>query len=371
VEYPIHPACAVIPLPPQKEIDELAESIKQRGLLEPITVTQDQLLLDGRCRLKACAIAGVEVRTVIFEGDDPFVFVLDKNIRRRHLTQVQREYAVAELVSLQRGSNQYQRKSKRVSQIERSTFMSVEEAAEKNGVGVTKAAIIRARTVIDHAAPHVRAMVTKGEVKSYLAAQAVCQVPQAAQANWTAADVLREGRKVTDNLRAKRTKTLQPKVRKAKVDPYEVLYTKGMVRHLSDIKAGPNIPSPGSRGDQRIFFYPDHIEKLRDDRAKILIDMVGPIGTFRPVVEKNWQSPPEVLGAALKRLLAYQPKLVGGYNGEDTDFAAETRQWVKNITDGDKIRRAIEWLTGVDQAIKEALDPAVKEALDPAVPTST
>jgi ParB-like chromosome segregation protein Spo0J len=348
VEYEIHPACAVIPLPPEEEINELANSIRTSGLLEPITLTKDQLLLDGRCRLKACTIAGVEVRTEIFQGDDPVMFVLDKNIRRRHLSKVQREIAVAQLVNLQPGSNQYQHKEKMV--ISNRKNHSIEELAQKHDL--TKSGINRARVIVDKAAPHVREMVANGTVKPYIAERAVQHASLESQTNWTAEDVKREGRKLIDDQPGQRQKAFKSKLVKPQRDPYAGF-------RLNQIDPGPH----GTRGNQRVFLWPPHVQNLMDDQVMISENMTGPVLTFRPVSE-DWKFTPEVIGAALKRLLAYKPVLVGGKNGEEIDFEAKIRKELKLVTDG-KIRKAIEWLTGLESAIADALQtPAESKGFD-------
>lgn len=70
------------PLLDDDALQSLAADIRENGLLDPITVTEDGVLLDGRNRLRACEIAGVEPITVIFDGDDIGAFVRSKNVRR-------------------------------------------------------------------------------------------------------------------------------------------------------------------------------------------------------------------------------------------------------------------------------------------------
>jgi len=84
----------------------MADDIKQRGLLEPIT-TLDRTILDGRCRSLACAMAGTEPQFVEYSGDDPLGFVLSKNAHRRHLSESQRAMVAAKLVDLPVGANQH------------------------------------------------------------------------------------------------------------------------------------------------------------------------------------------------------------------------------------------------------------------------
>jgi ParB-like nuclease domain len=69
--------------------------IKANGLLHPIVVDKDGVLIDGRNRARACEIAGVEPTTVVFDGDDPRAFILAMNIKRRHMTKSQQVMAVA------------------------------------------------------------------------------------------------------------------------------------------------------------------------------------------------------------------------------------------------------------------------------------
>lgn len=86
-----HPAAEVFPMLPEPELRELADDIKARGLLEPITVYEGKIL-DGRNRYRACEIAGVEPRFVEWDGTggSPVLWVISKNLKRRHLNESQR-----------------------------------------------------------------------------------------------------------------------------------------------------------------------------------------------------------------------------------------------------------------------------------------
>jgi hypothetical protein len=90
----IHPVAELFPLLNDAELAELAESIKQTGLLTPIVCDPHDVLLDGRNRLKACEMAGIEPRFEIYDGD-PVEFILAANIARRHLTAGQCAVIVA------------------------------------------------------------------------------------------------------------------------------------------------------------------------------------------------------------------------------------------------------------------------------------
>ena len=71
-----HPVAALLPMLSDDELAELADDIKQYGLIHPIVV-QDGLLVDGRDRLRACEIAGVEPTFMtLAEADDPIPYIL-------------------------------------------------------------------------------------------------------------------------------------------------------------------------------------------------------------------------------------------------------------------------------------------------------
>jgi phage N-6-adenine-methyltransferase len=93
-----HPAAELFPFMSDAELAELAVDIRAHGLLEPI-VLLDGLVLDGRNRLRACEAAGVEPRFVEWDGSgDPAVWVLSKNLKRRHLSTSQRAMVAAKLL---------------------------------------------------------------------------------------------------------------------------------------------------------------------------------------------------------------------------------------------------------------------------------
>jgi ParB-like chromosome segregation protein Spo0J len=96
-ELKIHPAAEVFPMLDQDELQALADDIKQNGLLHPIVLDADDLVVDGRNRLAACKIAGVEPEFDRLNGADPIAFILSMNIARRHMNAGQRAVAVAKI----------------------------------------------------------------------------------------------------------------------------------------------------------------------------------------------------------------------------------------------------------------------------------
>jgi hypothetical protein len=86
-ERPLHPLCKIFPMMPDDELADLADSIKEGGLLLPITLYKDGSLLDGKLRYIACRMAGVEPRfETLPDDDDPVAAVISRNVMRTGLT---------------------------------------------------------------------------------------------------------------------------------------------------------------------------------------------------------------------------------------------------------------------------------------------
>lgn len=97
-EFSPHPAAQWFPLLDGQALADLAADIRDRGLLEPLTVHGD-VLLDGRNRLRACEMAGVAPRYVEWDGEgDPVAWIVSKNLHRRHLDTAQRAMIGARLL---------------------------------------------------------------------------------------------------------------------------------------------------------------------------------------------------------------------------------------------------------------------------------
>jgi hypothetical protein len=102
--YPTHPAADLFPLLEGAELAELADDIREHGLVEAVWLWNDpdrgELLLDGRNRVAACEKVGVPLRTRTYTGDDPIGFSISQNMKRRHLTPGQRDYVGLEALAL-------------------------------------------------------------------------------------------------------------------------------------------------------------------------------------------------------------------------------------------------------------------------------
>jgi hypothetical protein len=82
-----HEAADIFPMD-EEHLADLAADIKAVGLRMPIELL-DGKLIDGRRRLKACQIAGVQPVYRSVSITDPVAYVLSLNLHRRHLTPSQ------------------------------------------------------------------------------------------------------------------------------------------------------------------------------------------------------------------------------------------------------------------------------------------
>ena len=93
-----HPIALLFPPLSPDQSRELANDIRQKGLLHDIWLYEDTLnggtksfyILDGRSRNEACVIEGVEPRYQVYTGADPLGFAVSLNERRRHMSMADR-----------------------------------------------------------------------------------------------------------------------------------------------------------------------------------------------------------------------------------------------------------------------------------------
>ena len=93
-----HPLSSAFPPMSPEAFKDLIDDIDQNGVREKIVVYEGKIL-DGWHRYSACLELNVlKPPMVEFEGDNPKVFVLSKNLHRRHMTPSERAMAVATIV---------------------------------------------------------------------------------------------------------------------------------------------------------------------------------------------------------------------------------------------------------------------------------
>ena len=88
-------SAAVFPMMTDDELQDLADDIRENGLLHPIVLDADGVLIDGRNRLRACELAEVESTFESLNGHDAAAFIVSANLERRNLTVGQRAMAMA------------------------------------------------------------------------------------------------------------------------------------------------------------------------------------------------------------------------------------------------------------------------------------
>jgi ParB-like chromosome segregation protein Spo0J len=163
---------------PELELYKLAEDIKAKGQLLPITSYEGQIL-DGRNRYKACEIAGVDPRIEEYAGDDPLGLVASLNDHRRHDTENERAMVGARMANLKHGGTGANQHKRAESSMETSApVITIERAAELSGS--TPASIKRARPIVQSGIPELQDMVDSGEV-SIRAGSEVAKLPKEKQ----------------------------------------------------------------------------------------------------------------------------------------------------------------------------------------------
>jgi hypothetical protein len=150
-----HSLAEIFPMLVTARVEELASDVGQRGLLQPILLYEGKIL-DGRCRYRACLLAGIEPRYESYTGADPVGVVLSLNVRRRHLTEAQRALVAARICNLQVGANQYS-----------SEGMPAGRAAQALDVGVRT--IQRAKKILAYGIPELVQAVEDGAVSMSVA----------------------------------------------------------------------------------------------------------------------------------------------------------------------------------------------------------
>ena len=156
----VHPAAELFPLVEGEEFDRLVADIRERGQEIPIVVTEDEEILDGRNRWRACEEIGVLPDKEIYSGDDPLSYVISLNLHRRHLNESQRDMVGAKLANMGEGrpSNT-------------TPIGAVSQSAAAAMLNVSKRGIQRAIKVINEAETEVIEAVEQGRLAVSQAAQ--------------------------------------------------------------------------------------------------------------------------------------------------------------------------------------------------------
>ena len=83
----------MIPALSIKEYEQLKESISENGLLVPIVVNQQGVILDGVHRYLACKVLGIPIKSITTQFNDSYqenLFQIEVNLQRRQMNAYQR-----------------------------------------------------------------------------------------------------------------------------------------------------------------------------------------------------------------------------------------------------------------------------------------
>ena len=162
---------------PETELAKLAQNIREKGQLLPITSYEGQIL-DGRNRYKACEIAGVDPRIEDYTGDDPLGLVASLNDHRRHDSENERAMVGARMANLRQGGergNQHTGGKKPTGHL---PAITIQRAAELSGSSAKN--IQRAKPIVQSGIQELQDMVDSGEV-SIRAGSEVAKLPEQEQ----------------------------------------------------------------------------------------------------------------------------------------------------------------------------------------------
>jgi ParB family transcriptional regulator, chromosome partitioning protein len=89
----------------ETSLAELAESIRARGLLQPVIVKREEdgrfLLLAGERRYRASRMAGLEAIPALVRDDHPLEIAMIENLQREDLTPLEEALGIAALIEAQ------------------------------------------------------------------------------------------------------------------------------------------------------------------------------------------------------------------------------------------------------------------------------
>jgi len=180
MDYKPHPYAELFPMMGQKELASLAKDIAENGQRDAIVLDEDDLILDGRNRLKACAMAEVEPWIESFRGGNKLAFVISKNMERRHLDDSQRALIAARIETAKHGAPEGNSRAAKTEMQNCISESQVTRAEAAEMMNVSPRLVASAHKVEESGADELRAAVASGEV-SVSDAAAIVDQPKSVQ----------------------------------------------------------------------------------------------------------------------------------------------------------------------------------------------
>ena len=171
-ELEFHEAANIFPMMNKADLETLANDIERNSLKNPIILSRDGRVVDGRNRIAACKKIGVthvDFETVDLEGEELVEYVISLNLHRRHLTQSQRADIAARLANGTRGGDRSKPQNCALTQEQAARQMNVSERATQ-----------AAKFVHEHGIEQLQNAVRQGEV-AVSAAATIAKLPQETQ----------------------------------------------------------------------------------------------------------------------------------------------------------------------------------------------
>lgn len=152
----IHPIATVLPTLSDRQYEDLKESIKQNGLMNPLIAIErngEKLVIDGRHRLRACEELGIQPTVDVYDATDEELgsLVWGANGIRRHLSPSQRASFYAQLCGVTYVAAGNEKKSENLRRGPEVANLPLRENSQKKKSrdAIAEVAGVSARTVQD------------------------------------------------------------------------------------------------------------------------------------------------------------------------------------------------------------------------------
>lgn len=189
---PVYPYASIFDMMKGEEFEALVEDIRQHGQSDPIVIgyldeglSREPVILDGRNRLRACEVLGVEPTFRTEDMLEPHEFadwIVSKNIRRRHLEKGQLAFLAAEGLAVEAEFAKARRKATQNNDAGRAEVVNLPPQAKTGKArdivakrfGVSGKSVSDAATVMKHD-PDLAEAGKRGEVAPSTAARQIRQ----------------------------------------------------------------------------------------------------------------------------------------------------------------------------------------------------
>lgn len=210
----IHEYTAIFPLMEGDALDALVADIRLNGQREPIVVTVDGAILDGRNRALACARIGIEPITRVCTAVDLLSYVVSANLHRRQLTPAQLGLVAGRIATLRHGQHRDTPVGVSLETFDKTTSEAAEatpvptitQAEAASLVGSSSSAVQRARVVLTRGVAEVVHAVETGALQLNTAAT-IAKRPPDEQPALVSAHV--SGKRVTQGAHGKAARLKQ------------------------------------------------------------------------------------------------------------------------------------------------------------------